>query len=385
MNTDFSISLDKVPTPCHVIDLELLEKNLKLLRKVQERTGCKILLALKAFATYATFPLIREYLAGVCASSVNEARLGKEQFGREIHAYAPAYSRQDIEELIPLIDHISFNSFNQWKQYRPLFEATNRKIHCGLRINPEHSETEVALYDPCHENSRLGITQKDFQAQRQPLEGIDGLHFHTLCEKNSDALERTAKVFEKKFGRYLHEIYWLNMGGGHHITRKDYDIDRLCRVIDHFKATYNLEVYLEPGEAVVLNTGFLVASVLDLIERKTSIAILDTSATAHMPDILEMPYRPNVIGSGKPGEYTYSYQLGGLTCLAGDTINYYSFPEPLQIGDKIVFTDMAHYTMVKSTTFNGVQLPAIATFDPRTNDFKIIRQFGYEDYKLKLS
>ena len=385
MNKDFSIPLDKVPTPCHIIDLELLEKNLKLLRKVQERTGCKILLALKAFATYATFPLIREYLAGVCASSVNEARLGKEQFSKEVHAYAPAYSRQDIEALIPLIDHISFNSFNQWKQYRPLFERTQRKIHCGLRINPEHSETEVTLYDPCCENSRLGITQKDFQEQRQPLKGIDGLHFHTLCEKNSDALERTAKVFENNFGRYLHEIYWLNMGGGHHITRKNYDIDHLCRIIDHFKTTYNLEVYLEPGEAVVLNTGFLVASVLDLIKRRTPIAILDTSATAHMPDILEMPYRPDVIGAGKPNEYPYTYQLGGLTCLAGDTINDYSFPKPLQIGDKIVFTDMAHYTMVKSTTFNGVQLPAIATYEPRTNDFKIIRQFGYEDYKLRLS
>ena len=385
MNKDCSIPLDKVPTPCHIIDLELLENNLKILRKVQERTGCKILLALKAFATYALFPVIREYLVGVCASSVHEARLGKEKFGREVHAYAPAYSRQDIEELIPLIDHISFNSFNQWQQYRPLFEATKRKIHCGLRINPEHSETEVALYDPCNENSRLGITEKNFKEQLQPLEGIDGLHFHTLCQKNSDALERTAEVFEKKFGCYLSEVSWLNMGGGHHITRKDYDIDRLCRIIDHFKAKYDLEVYLEPGEAVVLNAGFLVASVLDLIERKLPIAILDTSATAHMPDTLEMPYRPHVVGSGAPDEYPYNYQLGGLTCLAGDVINDYSFSEPLKIGDKIIFTDMAHYTIVKSTTFNGVRLPAIATCDPRTNDFKIIRQFGYRDYKRRLS
>ena len=385
MNKDCSIPLDKVPTPCHIIDLELLENNLKILRKVQERTGCKILLALKAFATYALFPVIREYLVGVCASSVHEARLGKEKFGREVHAYAPAYSRQDIEELIPLIDHISFNSFNQWQQYRPLFEATKRKIHCGFRINPEHSETEVALYDPCNENSRLGITEKNFKEQLQPLEGIDGLHFHTLCQKNSDALERTAEVFEKKFGCYLSEVSWLNMGGGHHITRKDYDIDRLCRIIDHFKAKYDLEVYLEPGEAVVLNAGFLVASVLDLIERKLPIAILDTSATAHMPDTLEMPYRPHVVGSGAPDEYPYNYQLGGLTCLAGDVINDYSFSEPLKIGDKIIFTDMAHYTIVKSTTFNGVRLPAIATCDPRTNDFKIIRQFGYRDYKRRLS
>lgn len=385
MNEDCLIPLDKVPTPCHIIDLELLENNLKILQKVQERTGCKILLALKAFATYALFPVIREYLVGVCASSVHEARLGKEKFDREVHAYAPAYSRQDIEELIPLVDHISFNSFNQWQQYRPLFEATKRKIHCGLRINPEHSETEVALYDPCSENSRLGITEKDFKEQLKPLEGIDGLHFHTLCEKNSDALERTAEVFEEKFGHYLFEVSWLNMGGGHHIIRKDYDIDRLCRIIDHFKAKYDLEVYLEPGEAVVLNAGFLVASVLDLIERKLPIAILDTSATAHMPDTLEMPYRPHVVGSGAPDEYPYNYQFGGLTCLAGDVINDYSFPEPLKIGDKIIFTDMAHYTIVKSTTFNGVRLPAIATFDPRANNFKIIRQFGYKDYKQRLS
>ncbi|MBI5094244.1 MAG: carboxynorspermidine decarboxylase [Candidatus Hydrogenedentes bacterium] len=377
-----SFDLNDVPTPCYVCDESLLEQNLRLLDSVQQRTGCKILLALKGFAMWATFPLVRKYLKGVAASSPHEAQLGAEEFGGEVHAYAPAYSDAELAEIIRYADHISFNSVSQWNRFKPVVAAQPKSIGCALRVNPEHSEVEVALYDPCAPGSRLGVTCDQLEGAN--LDGLTGLHFHTLCEKDSDALERTLPVVEAKFAAYLERVSWVNFGGGHHITRPGYDVDRLCRIIDGFRARHAVEVYLEPGEAIALNTGVLVASVLDIVHNRGDIAILDTSATAHMPDVLEMPYRPKIEGAGAPGEFAYTYRLGGLTCLAGDVIGEYSFSEPLRVGSKLVFGDMAHYTMVKNTTFNGVRLPSIATYHPGAG-LRVVREFGYEDYKSRLS
>ena len=371
------------PSPCYVCDLALLRKNLDVIAGVRQRTGCKILLALKGFAMFSTFPLISRYLQGTCASSPHEARLGREEFGGEVHVYAPAYSQQDMEELLPLVNHISFNSINQWRYYRNKVLQSPRSIRCGLRINPQYSEVKVELYNPCAPDSRLGITLEELQGQ--DLEGISGLHFHTMCEQNSDTLERTLAQVEKKFAPYFRDLQWMNFGGGHHISRSDYDVDKLCTIVSGFQDRYGLEVYLEPGEAIALNAGMLVSTVLDIIERDKPIAVLDTSAAAHMPDVLEMPYRPEVIGGGQPGEKKYTYQLAGLSCLAGDVIGYYSFEMPLAKGQKLVFLDMLHYTMVKNNTFNGVQLPAIATYDPEDNTVKVIKEFGYQDYRSRLS
>ena len=371
------------PSPCYVCDLGLLRQNLEVIAEVRQRTGCRILLALKGFAMFSTFSLISRYLQGTCASSPHEARLGKEEFGGEVHVYAPAYSEHDIEELLPLINHISFNSIKQWQRHKQKVLSSGRPIRCGLRINPQYSEVKVELYNPCSPNSRLGITFDELRGH--DLDGISGLHFHTMCEQNSDTLERTVAIVEKKFASYFNELQWLNFGGGHHISRADYDVDRLCNVISSFQERYGLQVYLEPGEAIALNAGMLVATVLDVIERDKPIAVLDTSAAAHMPDVLEMPYRPEVIGGGQPGEKKYTYQLAGLSCLAGDVIGYYSFDKPLVIGQRLVFLDMLHYTMVKNNTFNGVQLPAIALFEPENNQVTVIRQFGYQDYRSRLS
>ena len=371
------------PSPCYVCDLKLLRKNLEVIAGVRQRTGCKILLALKGFAMFSTFPLISSYLQGTCASSPHEARLGKEEFGGEVHVYAPAFSEKDIKELLPLINHISFNSINQWQRHKDTVLTCGRPIRCGLRINPQYSEVAVELYNPCSPDSRLGITLDELQGH--DLTDISGLHFHTMCEQNSDTLERTVAVVEKKFAPYFKDLHWLNFGGGHHISRPDYDVDRLCRIIDSFQERYGLEVYLEPGEAIALNAGMLVATVLDVIERDRPIAVLDTSAAAHMPDVLEMPYRPEVVGGGRPGEKKYTYQLAGLSCLAGDVIGYYSFENPLIAGQKLVFLDMLHYTMVKNNTFNGVQLPAIATYEPDKDQITVIKQFGYDDYRSRLS
>jgi len=371
------------PSPCYVCDLGLLRKNLEIIAEVRQKTGCRILLALKGFAMFSTFPLISRYLQGTCASSPHEARLGKEEFGGEVHVYAPAYSENDITELLPLVDHISFNSIYQWQHHKDKILTSGRPIRCGLRINPQYSEVAVELYNPCSPNSRLGITLDELEGH--DLDGISGLQFHTMCEQNSDTLERTLAVVEKKFAPFFKDLQWMNFGGGHHISREDYDVERLCRIIERFQEHYGLEVYLEPGEAIALNAGMLIATVLDIIERKQPIAVLDTSAAAHMPDVLEMPYRPEVIGSGLPNEKKYTYQLGGLSCLAGDVIGYYSFDEPLVIGKRLVFLDMLHYTMVKNNTFNGVHLPAIATYEPENNEVNIIRQFGYQDYRSRLS
>ncbi len=378
MNLDFNAC----PTPCYIVDERLLEKNLKLLNEVQQRTGCSILLALKGFSMFSVFPLVGQYLKGITASSLFEARLGYEKMGREVHIYAPAYVDEEFDEILKYCDHIVFNSFDQWNRFKDKVRNADKKIECGIRINPEYSEIETPLYNPCYQNSRLGVTLSNFKPEE--LEGIEGLHFHTLCEQNSDTLERTIKVVDEKFGQYIKKMKWINMGGGHHITRPDYNIETLIRSILFFKEKYGVDVYLEPGEAIALNTGYLVAKVLDIVRNGMDIAILDTSAACHMPDVIEMPYRPNIIGAGKPDEHPYTYRLGGLTCLAGDVIGDYSFKEPLKPGDKLVFCDMAHYTMVKNNMFNGVNLPAIAVFNEK-DGIRVIRRFGYEDYASRLS
>ncbi|MEW6672606.1 MAG: carboxynorspermidine decarboxylase [Thermodesulfobacteriota bacterium] len=377
-----NFDIHNIPTPCYICDEAALERNLTILDSVQQETGCKIVMALKGFAMFSVFPLIRKYLHGTTASSLDEARLGFEEFGKEVHVCAPAYREDEFKELMEYCDHIVFNSFSQWNRFKPVILAGKKQVQCGLRVNPEHSEVAVPIYDPCGPGSRLGITRENFNPRE--LSGISGLHFHTLCELNADALARTLPEFEKKFGECLTDMRWVNFGGGHHITRNDYDVALLCRLINDFKTRYPLEVYLEPGEAIALNAGVLVASVLDIIHNQVDIAILDTSAAAHMPDVLEMPYRPEIVGAGKPGEYPYTYRLGGMTCLAGDVIGDYAFTEPLRIGTRLIFQDMAHYSMVKNNTFNGVRLPSIAVADTSGN-VRIIRKFGYEDYRNRLS
>ena len=375
--------LNQIKTPCFVVDLGLIRRNLAILDDVQKRSGARILLAQKAFSMFGIYPLLATVLKGTCASSPNEARLGREFFPGEVHAFAAAYSEQDLRELLAVCDHIVFNSFSQWKRFQAFREAAAGRVEFGLRVNPEHSEADVPIYDPCAPGSRLGIRRCDFEGE--DLSGVSGLHFHTLCEKNSDSLARTLNAFESKFGDLIPRMKWINFGGGHHITRPDYDRALLCRLIVDFRKRYPVDVYLEPGEAVALNTGFLVGTVLDVVRNGMEIAILDTSAAAHMPDVLEMPYRPNVIGAGTPGEKPFSYRLAGASCLAGDVIGDYSFDEPLRPGDRIVFTDMAHYTMVKTNTFNGLPLPSIATWEPETGRLTTLCEFGYQDFKGRLS
>ena len=377
------IDFNKVPTPCYVVDQDLLVKNLELLDYVQQAADCRILLALKGFSMYAVMPLIGNYLQGITSSSLHEARLGYEEMGRQVHIYSPAFIEEEFSEILSISDHIVFNSFDQWKKYKPQVDAAKgRSVSCGLRINPEYSEIETPLYDPCFTHSRLGTTLANFREDE--LEGLEGLHFHAMCEQNSDTLERIVDVVGEKFGKYISRMKWVNFGGGHHITRADYDVESLVRTIRKFKQKYNVEVYLEPGEAIALNTGFLVARVLDTLENGMMLAILDTSAACHMPDVLEMPYRPQIIGAGNPGEYEYTYRLGGLTCLAGDVIGDYSFSSPLKPGDRLVFCDMAHYTMVKNNTFNGVRLPSIALYSEQ-DGLKVLHTFGYEDFRNRLS
>jgi len=377
-----NIEFDKVPSPCYVVDERLLQKNLETLNYVQERTGAKILLALKGFSMHSVFPLVSKYLTGVTSSSLFEARLGYEKMGKEVHSYAPAYVDSEFDELMSYTDHIVFNSFAQWDRFKDKVRNADKKIDVGIRINPEYSEIETELYNPCAPYSRFGVTLDNFDANR--LDEIDGLHFHTMCEQNSDTLKRTLKIVDEKFGEHIKKVKWLNLGGGHHITRPDYDIETLIECILYLKEKYDVEVYLEPGEAIALNTGYLVSTVLDVMKNGMDIAILDTSATCHMPDVLEMPYRPNIIGAGLPGENEYTYRLGGMTCLSGDVIGDYSFKEPLKPGDKIVFCDMAHYTMVKNHMFNGVNLPSIASFNEEEG-LKVVRQFKFEDYSNRLS
>lgn len=381
-----AIDVRDLETPCFVTDLGALEANLRVLADIQQRARCTILLALKGFAQWSTFPLVRRYLAGATASSVAEARLAREELDGEVHAYAPAYTDGEIRELTTLADHIVLNTPGQWRRHRRAIEQARRagrSISCGLRVNHEHQEVGVALYDPAGPCSRLGTTRKNLTAD--DLDGLDGLHFHTLCQAGSDALERSLAAFERQFGEFIPKMDWVNFGGGHHITRPDYDRDHLVHLVQGFQARWDVEVYLEPGEAIALGAGVLVASVLDVLHNDMDIAILDTSATAHMPDVLEMPYRPVIIGAGEPDALQHTYRLGGMTCLAGDVIGDYSFERPLAIGDKLVLLDMAHYTMVKTTTFNGVRLPSIATHDPATGQITVHRRFGYRDYRDRLS
>ena len=331
---------------------------------------------------YSTYPLLAQYLCGTTASSLFEARLGAEEMPRrEVHIFSPAYKEADFAQIVQICDHIVFNTPAQWQRFRPMVKASGRQLSCGLRINPEYAEVETDLYNPCIPGSRMGTTADKLSAGLP--DGLDGLHFHTMCEQNADTLWRTLDAVEEKFGRYLGQLRWLNFGGGHHITRADYDIELLERCIARMRDRYDLQIYLEPGEGVVLNTGFLVAEVLDIMENGMQIAILDTSAACHMPDVLEMPYRPEVIGAGKPGELPYTYRFAGPTCLAGDVIGDYSFRAPLQSGDRVVFCDMALYSMVKTNTFNGINLPSIA-LRRQDGTFEIVRQFGYADFKSRL-
>lgn len=376
------IDFTHVPTPSYVVDERLLIKNLELLKSVIDRTGCKILLAQKGFSMFYFYPLIGQYLNGTTASSLFEARLGYEEMGKETHIFNPAFEKEELTKIIPYVDHIVFNSINQWITYRDMITDCGKKIGVGLRINPEYSEIETDIYNPCIKGSRFGVTID--KLKNVDLTGIEGLHFHTMCEQNSDVLVRTLKVVEQKFGAILHKMKWINFGGGHHITRPDYDVETLIKCINHMKETYHVDVYLEPGEAVALNTGYLVAKVLDFNENGMPCAILNTSAACHMPDVLEMPYRPEIIGAGKPNEKKYTYRLGGPTCLAGDVIGDYSFDEPLKKDDLLVFCDMAHYSMVKNNTFNGINLPSIAVYT-KEEELKVIKRFGYEDFKMRLS
>lgn len=377
--------LHAIKTPAYVVDERLLRKNLEVLDYVQQSTGCDILLALKGFSMYHEFPLIGKYLAGITSSSLFEAKLGYEEMGKEVHIYSPAYHPDEFEEILTYVDHIVFNSPSQYKQYKDqvkaYMERTGKRIDIGLRVNPEYSEIETAIYDPCDANSRLGTTA-DYLSP-EDFADLDGIHFHAMCEQGADTLERIVRVVEEKFGEYIHQMKWINFGGGHHITREGYDLEQLIATIHRIATTYDVHVYLEPGEAIALNTGYLVTSVLDLINNRMPLAIVDASAACHMPDVLEMPYRPYIIDSGLEKEKAHTYRLGGTTCLAGDIIGDYSFDQPLAIGDRLIFTDMAHYTMVKNNTFNGVNLPSIAIMND--DEVKVIREFGFEDYKGRLS
>lgn len=375
---------DLVPTPCYLIDESKIEENCKILDLVQKRTGAKILLALKAYALPATFSTIARYLHGVCASGPIEARLGREEFGKEVHTYAPAYSDADIEEVIKYSDSIVFNSINQLRLFSKRIRNSGKNIDIGIRVNPMHSEVSIELYNPCAPYSRFGVLPEELE--NIDMSDLQGIHFHALCEQGSDVLERVLDSFEKHFGKFVANVKWVNFGGGHHITREGYDIELLCRIINDFKKRHkSVDVYLEPGEAVVLNAGYLVATVLDVLERPNKIAILDTSAETHMPDVLAMPYRPSIIGAKKPGELPYTYRLGGVSCLAGDVIGDYSFEKPLKRGDRLIFEDMALYSFVKNTTFNGVKLPDLIVFNSQKDGFKIIRSFSYEDYKSRIA
>ena len=380
------VDLNQVPSPCHVLHRGLLEQNLRILRSVMDRSGAKILLALKGFAQFSEAKLISKDLVGTTASGIHEALLGREEFGGEVHAYSPAFKDEEFAHLLRVADPISFNSPAQWKRHKAAALASGRKLSFGLRVNPEHAEVDVELYNPCASGSRLGTLRSEIKSAAD-LEGLEGLHFHTMCQQGSDVLERTVAAFEAKFGEFIPQLKWVNFGGGHHITREGYDLDRLVRIITGFRQRWgqHIQVYLEPGEAIGIGTGVLVGTVLDLVHNGVDIAIIDVSATNHMPDTLEMPYRADIMDADLPGKLPHTYRLGSVTCLAGDIIGDYSFPAPLKIGQRLVFMDMSHYTFVKNTTFNGVPLPTIASFDPATGQTQVIRRFGYADYKNRLS
>ncbi len=376
------LDISKIQTPCYICEEKLLEKNLKLLDFVQKESGAKIIVALKGFAMWSTFPLVKKYLKGCTASGLHEAMLAREEFDGEVHTYSPAYKDKDIVKIAKVSDHIVFNSPNQLMKFKDRVKSINPDIFLSLRINPEHSLSPVDIYNSCGLYSRLGTTLENFD--EDILKYIDGLNFHALCEQNVDALESVLKIFEEKFSKYFKDLKYINFGGGHHITKKGYDVDKLICIIKEFRKKNGVEVYLEPGEAVGWETGYLVCSVLDIVENGMKVAILDTSAEAHMPDTLAMPYRAIVRGSGEANEKKYTYRFGGNTCLAGDIMGDYSFDKPLKIGDKIIFEDQIHYTFVKSTTFNGINLPSLVIYR-KDGTLDIIKEFGYEDYKNRLS
>ena len=375
--------LNSLPSPCWLLEEKKLKDNLEILKNIKDKTGVKILLALKGYALWKSFYLVREYLDGCCASGLNEAKLAYEEFGKEVSTYSPAFKQEEIEEIVKISSHLTFNSINQFNSFASLAKKYNPKISIGLRVNPKTSVAPIELYNPCGLYSRLGVTKENFD--ETVLYQIDGLHFHALCEESSKSLEVVLKAFEEQFGEYLNNLKWVNFGGGHHITKKGYDTKHLIDLLNNFKAKYpNLEVYLEPGEAIGWESGVLVATVLDIVDNGMKIAILDTSAEAHMPDTIIMPYRAEVRDAKKPNILPYTYRLGGNTCLAGDIMGDYSFKEPLKIGDKIIFEDQMHYTMVKATTFNGINLPSIAILK-EDGKVEVVREFGYEDFKCRLS
>ena len=376
------MKLEQVSTPAYILEEDKLIKNLEILKRVQEESGCKILLAQKCFSMFRVYPLIGQYISGCTASGLYEARLGFEEMKKENHVFSPAYKEEDFDEILSYCDHIIFNSVNQLCKFKEKCQKAGKSF--GLRINPQCStQGDHAIYDPCAPGSRLGVTADKLTAA--DLEGVDGLHFHTLCEQNADALETTLQAVEAKFGHYLHQMKWLNMGGGHHITRADYDVEKLISLIRHVKETYHLEVYLEPGEAVALKAGLLKATVLDKVENGgITTLILDASAACHMPDVLEMPYRPPLKDSGQPGEKTYTYRLSSYTCLAGDIIGDYSFNRELDEGDVLYFEDMAIYSMVKNNTFNGIPLPDLVV-KKADGSCELVKRFGYDDFKGRLS
>jgi len=373
------VDLQRVETPCHIIYEEFIEDNLNILKKVKENTGCKILLALKGFAMWKTFPLLSKYLDGVCASGLYEARLGKEEFKKEVHTFCPAFTDKDFDEIAKISNHIVFNSLSQLDKFK------NKAKNMGIRVNPEVSVARYSsIYDPSAKNSRLGIRINELEGKN--IDKISGLHFHALCENNADAFEKVLKAFQEKFDKYIKQVRWINFGGGHMITAKDYDVDKLCRLINGFKNKYpNLkEVYLEPGEAVVLNAGIFISTVVDIVHK--NIAVLDTSVEAHFPDILvtrheSAPYIPEVLGTGK-GKHKYT--LAGASCAAGDVFSEYGFDEELKAGDKVIFLDTAHYSMVKTNTFNGMKLPNIYLIDKK-GKLSLVKEFGYKDFKERLS
>ena len=377
------IDFSKIPSPCYVLEEQLLRKNLELLNHVQTQSGGNIILALKGFSMYKMFPMVKKYLSGATASSLNEARLIVEEMKCQAHTYAPVYKPEEFKEMMRYSSHITFNSLKQWEQFKPEIQKNRKKISCGLRINPQYAEVSTDMYNPCIVGSRLGIT-RDLIGEKLP-EGIEGLHFHTLCENDSYTLERTLVHVEEKFGDLLHQVKWLNMGGGHLMTREGYDTEHLIKQIKRLKETYNIEVILEPGSAIAWRTGYLVSKVMDIVDAQgIDVAILDVSFAAHMPDTLEMPYKPKILGATDAVEGKPTYRMGGMTCLAGDFMGDYSFDEPLKIGDTVIFDDMIHYTMVKTTTFNGVGLPSIGIVREETNQFELFKSFGFRTYKDKL-
>lgn len=376
------MKINELPTPCYVIDENIIEENCKVLADVMKKTGCHVLLAQKAFSNYALYPLIGKYLSGTTASGLYEARLGREEMGRENHVFAPAYKDEDMDELVKICDHIVFNSMSQLEKHK----EKCRNVSIGIRVNPEFStQNGHEIYDPCGKGSRLGVTAD--LLRNADLTGIDGLHFHTLCEQNSDDLKKTLDVVEEKFDFLLRKVKWVNFGGGHHITRKDYDVELLCDCITHIKEKYNVKVYIEPGEAVALNAGYFITTVLDKVKNSgITCLILDGSAACHMPDVLEMPYTPPLSEGSiiETPEKEFDYRLGGNTCLAGDIIGNYRFDHDVQIGERLTFCDMAIYSMVKNNTFNGIPLPSIYSMD-RNGDCRLIKSFGYNDFKERLS